>query len=86
MSFAKETAVVIPAYKPDDRLPPYVEALKTAGVGKIVIVDDGSDVFVTDEGEVIHGREVPANDGSAEVAFVSHWATCPVAGQFRRKR
>ncbi len=42
MSFAKETAVVIPAYKPDDRLPPYVEALKAAGVGKIVIVDDGS--------------------------------------------
>lgn len=51
-----------------------------------VAVDDGADVFVTDEGEVIHGREVPANDGSAEVAFVSHWATCPVAGQFRRKR
>ena len=49
-------------------------------------VDDGSDVFVTDEGEVIHGREVPTNDGGAEVAFVSHWATCPVAGQFRRKR
>ena len=42
MSFAKETAVVIPAYKPDDRLPPYVEALRTAGVGKIVIIDDGS--------------------------------------------
>lgn len=51
-----------------------------------VAVDDGSDVFVTDEGEVIHGRTVPTNDGSAEVAFVSHWATCPVAGQFRRKR
>ena len=51
-----------------------------------VAVDDGSDFFVTDEGEVIHGREIPANDGSAEVAFVSHWATCPVAGQFRRKR
>ena len=42
MSAAKHTAVVIPAYKPDDRLPPYVDALKTAGVGKIVIVDDGS--------------------------------------------
>lgn len=51
-----------------------------------VAVDDGSDVFVTDEGEVIRGREVPTNDGSAEVAFVSHWATCPLAGQFRRKR
>ena len=42
MSCAKQTAVVIPAYKPDDRLPPYVEALKEAGIGKIVIVDDGS--------------------------------------------
>ena len=51
-----------------------------------VAVNDGSDVFVTDEGEVIHGRKVPANDDSAGVAFVSHWATCPVAGQFRRKR
>ena len=42
MSAAKHTAVVIPAYKPDDRLPPYVDALKAAGVGSIVIVDDGS--------------------------------------------
>lgn len=38
----RHTAVIIPAYKPDDRLPPYVAALKEAGVGKIVIVDDGS--------------------------------------------
>jgi len=42
MNCAKQTAVVIPAYKPDDRLPPYVAALKEAGIGKIVIVDDGS--------------------------------------------
>ena len=42
MSAAKLTAVVIPAYKPDDRLPPYVAAFKEAGVGKIVIIDDGS--------------------------------------------
>ena len=40
--FNKRTAVIIPAYKPDNRLPPYVEALRQAGVGKIVIVDDGS--------------------------------------------
>lgn len=39
---AGRTAVVVPAYKPDDRLPPYVRALKEAGIGKIVIVDDGS--------------------------------------------
>ena len=48
-----------------------------------VAVDEGRDVFVTDYGEVIRGREVPANVGSAEVAFVSHWATCPVGGQRR---
>ena len=42
MNNAQRTAVIIPAYKPDDRLPPYVAALKEAGVGKIVIVDDGS--------------------------------------------
>lgn len=42
MNSAKKTAVVIPAYKPDDRLPPYVQALIDAGIGKIVIVDDGS--------------------------------------------
>ncbi len=42
MNSAKKTAVVIPAYKPDDRLPPYVQALIDAGVGRIVIVDDGS--------------------------------------------
>ena len=45
-----------------------------------VAVDEGRDVFVTDYGEVIRGREVPANTGSGEVAFVSHWATCPVGG------
>ena len=42
MTYANRTAIVIPAYKPDDRLPPYVKALKEAGIGKIVIVDDGS--------------------------------------------
>ncbi len=42
MSDAYRTAVIIPAYKPDKRLPPYVAQLKEAGVGKIVIVDDGS--------------------------------------------
>ncbi len=42
MDSIRQTAVVIPAYKPDRRLPPYVAALKEAGVGRVVIVDDGS--------------------------------------------
>jgi len=35
---AGRTAVVIPAYKPDDRLPPYVQALKDAGIGRMAAV------------------------------------------------
>lgn len=42
MDCASKTAVIIPAYKPDDRLPPYVQALREAGIAKIIIVDDGS--------------------------------------------
>ncbi len=38
----EDTAVLIPSYKPDHRLPPYIEALRQAGVAQIVVVDDGS--------------------------------------------
>lgn len=51
-----------------------------------VIVGEGNGRFVTDEGDVITGREVPTNDGTADAAFVPHWSTCPAAGQFRGKR
>lgn len=40
--YAQDTAILIPSYKPDGKLAPYVAALKEAGFGKIVIVDDGS--------------------------------------------
>ena len=39
---AQDTAVLIPSYKPDHKLAPYVSALREAGFVKIVIVDDGS--------------------------------------------
>lgn len=41
-SDAKDTAVLIPSFHPDHRLAPYVRALLEAGLGKIVVVDDGS--------------------------------------------
>lgn len=52
-----------------------------------VIVGDGADRFVTDEGEVILGRRALPEEESADltVAFVPHWKTCPNAGDFRRK-
>ena len=65
MNSAKHTAVVIPAYKPDDRLPPYVEALKTAGVGKIVIVDDGSG-----EGHKALFASIPQDEVTHVISYV----------------
>lgn len=39
---AFDTAVLLPCYRPDDRLAPYVQSLLEAGFAKIVVVDDGS--------------------------------------------
>lgn len=54
-----------------------------------VFVDEGgSQVFVTDEGDTITGRQInpePTEDkASLTVAFIPHWATCPEAKRFRR--
>ena len=53
-----------------------------------IIEGDGSDRFITDEGEVILGRRALQEEErpGLEVAFVSHWKTCPDAGRFRRNR
>lgn len=39
---AGSVAILIPSYQPDGKLPPYVRALREAGFGRIVVVDDGS--------------------------------------------
>lgn len=54
----------------------------------MVIEGEGRDVFVTDEGSTITGRRATAAEERRElpVAFVPHWATCPAAGSFRRRR
>ena len=38
----QDVAILIPSYQPGDQLPPYTKALREAGFGKIVVVDDGS--------------------------------------------
>lgn len=42
MDFASRTAIILPSYMPDGRLPEYVAALREARFGLIVVVDDGS--------------------------------------------
>lgn len=52
-----------------------------------VIEGDGSDRFITDEGEVILGRRALPEEECRDlpVAFVPHWKTCPNAADFRRR-
>jgi hypothetical protein len=52
-----------------------------------VIESDGTDRFITDEGEVITGRRARPEEERRDlhVAFVPHWKTCPNADSFRRR-
>ena len=38
----QECCVLIPSLSPDERLPEYVQALRGAGFGLVLVVDDGS--------------------------------------------
>ena len=51
---AKNVAILIPSYQPDDKLPPYVQALREAGFARIVVVDDGSGERYTDLFNSLH--------------------------------
>lgn len=48
----------------------------------VFVAEGGKDVFITDEGDTITGSMTETNTG--EVAFVPHWATCPMYGRFKR--
>lgn len=70
-SFAQDTAILIPSYQPDGKLPPYVRALLEAGFAKIVVVDDGSgeaydpifQSLYADAGERVHVLRYLPNHG-----------------------
>ena len=55
-----------------------------------VLKETGGDTFVTRDGRIIIGRKIgDAWDGPeamVEECFVSHFATCPVGGQFRNRK
>ena len=49
---------------------------------------EGENVYVTLEGTVEHGRELPilSNDPDLKYGFTSHFATCPEADRMRRRK
>lgn len=50
----------------------------------VFVATGGKQTFVTDEGDIITGSI--SEEKTDEVAFVPHWATCPAADSFRRRR
>jgi len=45
----------------------------------------GQSLFYSDDGRVLQGCAVSSAE-SDDVGFVPHWATCPNAADFKRKR
>lgn len=43
----------------------------------------GSEVIVTESGEVVRGRFASVEDGANRIGYISHFATCPNASQHR---
>lgn len=48
------------------------------------IADGGKELFVTDGGAVIHGTRAKAGQEHTRIGYISHFATCPDADQYRR--
>lgn len=55
----------------------------------VFVEEEGSQVFVTDEGDTITGwrawPQTPEEKARMTVAYIPHWSTCPEARQFRRR-
>ena len=68
----QDTAILIPSYKPDHKLAPYVQELRDAGFAKIVVVDDGSgDAFAEifagiPQDDIVHIIQYTPNAGKGE--------------------
>ena len=47
---------------------------------------EGRDLFVTSGGAVVHGTRAEAGEERCHVGYISHFATCPDADKFRRRK
>ena len=46
----------------------------------------GPNNYVTLDGEVIRGRDPEPDDKNTMIGYISHFATCPEADSFRKRR
>lgn len=47
---------------------------------------EGEELFVTAGGAVVHGTRAGAEDEHTYTGYISHFATCPDAERFRKRR
>ena len=52
---------------------------------RTIIKDGGNEVLVTEDGKLIRGTYASFEQGANGVGYVSHFATCPAASEFRRR-
>ena len=55
-------------------------------VKRYIAKDGGSEVLVTEGGELIRGTFASLGEGANGEGYVSHFSTCPNANQHRRDR
>lgn len=50
--------------------------------------DGGKEVFVLENGTVVHGTSLMDSQAAQDelIGYTSHFATCPAAGSFRKRR
>lgn len=50
-----------------------------------MIKGEGTDVIVTEDGHVIHGRFASYEEGANISGYISHFSTCPNAATHRKR-
>ena len=53
---------------------------------RTLVEGDGTEVIVTDSGEVVTGRFASLEEGANRSGYISHFATCPNADSHRKGR
>ena len=52
---------------------------------RTIKMDGGGEILITESGELIRGTFASFEDGANAEGYVSHFARCPAAGEYRRR-
>ena len=58
--------------------------MPTDKVKHSIIIGEGNEQLITEQGVIIRGRYASYEDGANGCGYTSHFATCPYANEFRK--